>query len=243
MLLTLWFLCPGLNNSVLQCVAKSSLHKKELLREFALKQIHGLPYLSFSRFWLRSSRVRSRICISNQLSGGANIINTKTTLWIVLLTQTAYWVSASMCVKLLQLYPRLCDPMNCSLPGSSVHGILQEYWSGLPFPFPGDLPDLGIEPVAPALQVDSLPLDHWGSPLSVCSTPRLLLWEPPLVFQNTRILWPCVDATIASLSHGLLDHRRVPDINWTNQIFPLGNLWLRLGDANPLSAGFMNWIV
>ena len=37
----------------------------------------------------------------------------------------------------------------------------QEYWSGLPFPFPGDLPDPGIEPtspVSPALQVDSLPL-------------------------------------------------------------------------------------
>ena len=28
----------------------------------------------------------------------------------------------------------------------------QEYWSGLPFPFPGDLPDPGIEPVSPALQ-------------------------------------------------------------------------------------------
>ena len=27
----------------------------------------------------------------------------------------------------------------------------QEYWNGLPFPFPGDLPDLGIEPVSPAL--------------------------------------------------------------------------------------------
>ena len=43
----------------------------------------------------------------------------------------------------------------------------QEYWSGLPFPFPGDLPDLGIEPrspVAPALQADSLPLSHQGSP-------------------------------------------------------------------------------
>ena len=43
----------------------------------------------------------------------------------------------------------------------------QEYWSGLPCPPPGDLPDLGIEPmspVAPALQVDSLPLSHWGSP-------------------------------------------------------------------------------
>ena len=42
---------------------------------------------------------------------------------------------------------RLCNPMDCSLPGSSVHGILQqEYWSGLPFPPPGDLPDPGIEP-------------------------------------------------------------------------------------------------
>ena len=31
----------------------------------------------------------------------------------------------------------------------------QEYWSGLPFPFPGDLPDPGIEPVSPASQADS----------------------------------------------------------------------------------------
>ena len=39
----------------------------------------------------------------------------------------------------------------------------QEYWSGLPFPTPGDLPDPGIESVSlasPALQVDSLPLSH-----------------------------------------------------------------------------------
>ena len=32
----------------------------------------------------------------------------------------------------------------------------QEYWSGLPFPFPGDLPDPGIKPRSPALQADSL---------------------------------------------------------------------------------------
>ena len=54
----------------------------------------------------------------------------------------------------------LCDPLDCSLPGSSVHGILQqEYWSGLPCPSPGDLPDPGIEPespVAPESQEDSL---------------------------------------------------------------------------------------
>ena len=46
--------------------------------------------------------------------------------------------------------------MDHGLPGSSVHGILQaKYWSGLPFPSPGDLPDPGIEPAsltAPALE-------------------------------------------------------------------------------------------
>ena len=36
----------------------------------------------------------------------------------------------------------------------------QEYWSGLPCPSPGDLPNSRIEPVSPALQADSLPLSH-----------------------------------------------------------------------------------
>ena len=36
----------------------------------------------------------------------------------------------------------------------------QEYWSGLPFPSPGDLPVAGMEPKSPALQADSLPLSH-----------------------------------------------------------------------------------
>ena len=40
----------------------------------------------------------------------------------------------------------------------------EEYCSQLPFPSPGDLPDPGIEPAAPALQMDSLPLSHRGSP-------------------------------------------------------------------------------
>ena len=39
----------------------------------------------------------------------------------------------------------------------------QEYWSGLPFPSPGDLPNLGIKPKSPALQTGSLPLRHEGS--------------------------------------------------------------------------------
>ena len=39
-----------------------------------------------------------------------------------------------------------------------------EYWSGQPFPSPGDLPNLGIEPRSPALQVDSLPSEPLGKP-------------------------------------------------------------------------------
>ena len=40
----------------------------------------------------------------------------------------------------------------------------QEYWSGLPFPSSGDLPDPGTEPRSPALQVDSLPSEPPGKP-------------------------------------------------------------------------------
>ena len=40
----------------------------------------------------------------------------------------------------------------------------QEYWSGLPFPSAGDLPDPGIKPRSPAWQADSLPLSHQGIP-------------------------------------------------------------------------------
>ena len=52
----------------------------------------------------------------------------------------------------------LCSPMDCSLPGSSVHGGFsrQEYWSGLSCPLSGDLTNLGIKLRSPTLQADSL---------------------------------------------------------------------------------------
>ena len=40
----------------------------------------------------------------------------------------------------------------------------QEYWSGLPFPSPGDLPDPGIEPGSPALEADALTSEPPGKP-------------------------------------------------------------------------------
>ena len=54
--------------------------------------------------------------------------------------------------------------MDCSPPGSSVRGILQEEcYSGLPFPSPGDLPNPGIKPGSPTLQEDSSPSEPPGN--------------------------------------------------------------------------------
>ena len=46
----------------------------------------------------------------------------------------------------------------------SVEFSRQEYWSGLPFPLPGDLPEPGIKPESPALHADSLPHESSGKP-------------------------------------------------------------------------------
>jgi len=59
---------------------------------------------------------------------------------------------------------QLCDPMDCSPSGSSVHRISQqEYWSGLSLPSLGNLPNPGIKPGCPTLQVDLYCLSHQGS--------------------------------------------------------------------------------
>ena len=71
-----------------------------------------------------------------------------------------------MKVLIAQLHPILCDPMDCSLPGSSVHGVLQARileWFFIPF-FK-DLPDLGIKPESPALQADSFLSELPGKPI------------------------------------------------------------------------------
>ena len=57
--------------------------------------------------------------------------------------------------KVTQLCLTLCDPMEFSRP---------EYWSGQPFPSPGDLPHLGIKPRSPTLQADSLSAKPSGKP-------------------------------------------------------------------------------
>ena len=68
-------------------------------------------------------------------------------------------------VCVAQFCPILWDSTDCSLPGSSVDGILQaRILEWVPFPFPGDLPDPGIKPWSPALQADSLPSESSEKP-------------------------------------------------------------------------------
>ena len=56
------------------------------------------------------------------------------------------YIDAAATAKSLQC-PTLCDPMDCSLPGPLPMGFSRhEYWSGLPCPPPGDLPNTRIEP-------------------------------------------------------------------------------------------------
>ena len=60
-------------------------------------------------------------------------------------------------LKVTQLCPTLCDPMDCvayQIP-PSMGFSRQGYWSGLPFPSPGDLPNPGTKPGSPALWTDT----------------------------------------------------------------------------------------
>ena len=60
-------------------------------------------------------------------------------------------------VKLLSLGRLFATPWTVAHQAPPSMGVSrQEYWSGLPFPSPGDLPDPGIEPRSPALQADTL---------------------------------------------------------------------------------------
>ena len=75
----------------------------------------------------------------------------------------ARWHGQTKKVLVAQLSPTLCDPMAVAHQAPPSMGFSrQEYWSGLPFPSPGDLPNSGIKPGSPALQADSSPSDSLG---------------------------------------------------------------------------------
>ena len=92
----------------------------------------------------------------------------------------------SLCVcSVTQSYATFCDPMDCSLPGSSVHGILQaRILEWLLFPSPEDLPDPRIRKIFKKMHL--LHLLHWQA--------DSLPWEPPGKSQNklSSFAWFCL---------------------------------------------------
>ena len=91
------------------------------------------------------------------------------------MNKTNYYLLVDVCA-VIQSCLTLCNPMDCSPPGSSVHGISQARileQVGLPFPSPGDLPNPGIElQCLLQWQVGSSPLGPLGSPtyMKICAT-------------------------------------------------------------------------
>ena len=66
----------------------------------------------------------------------------------------------------------------------------QEYWSGLPFPSPGDLPNPGIKPRSPSLQADTLTSEPPGKPAEVHKEGRIHIWkEINLIFFHLVLRW------------------------------------------------------
>ena len=80
----------------------------------------------------------------------------------------AYRSIQSSLVLVTHLCLILSDPMGCVACQAplSMEFSRREYWHGLPFPSPGDLPDSGIKPRSLALQADSLPSEPPGKPIT-----------------------------------------------------------------------------
>ena len=101
-----------------------------------------------------------------------------------------------------QLHPTLCNSLDCSPPGYSVHGISQaKILEWVAIFSSGDLLNPGIRPAcpgSPALQVNSLPVSHWGIPpvpkLFYCdlSNAQSIITEDPRLSLSREYLFPHV---------------------------------------------------
>ena len=91
----------------------------------------------------------------------------------------------------------------------------QEYWSGLPFPSPGDLPNRGIEPKSPALASGFCTADKGDTTWSCTTSIQWLSFErpgaPPLrkkIAQSSPTLWDPMDCSLSGSSvHGIFQAR------------------------------------
>ena len=80
----------------------------------------------------------------------------------------------------------------------------QGYWSGLPFPSPGDLPDLGVEPKSLYWQENSLALSHLSEVKFYCSTPLPHSLSASSKEQKTKVIGYWKFKTFGSLEYNLM---------------------------------------
>ena len=135
--------CTGEANAILQSnytpIKKQynkTLPRGKKLQVFIIQKDTCTPMFRAALFIIVKTRKHCKCLLENE--------------WIKM------WYTYTMQYLLLFLVSKfcliLCNPMDCCPPGSSVYGISrQEYWSGLPFPSPGDLPNPEIKPMSPAL--------------------------------------------------------------------------------------------
>ena len=116
----------------------------------------------------------------------------------------------------------------------------QEYWSGLPFTSPGDLPDPGIErrsPSASALQGDSLPLSHQGSPIS-CSfsfSHVLQVWNTFNCHSESES-----DFILLMLKHTWTQKGNTPHVSPVGDIYSVFSKWV-IGSCEVLLLDILYW--
>ena len=132
--------------------------------------MEGLPVVYWLR--LRSSNAEDLGSISAQGTRShmpqlrvhipqLNILNAATKTW----HSKQVYIYVCMCAKLLQSCLTLCDPMDCSPTGSSVHGIFQaRTWSRLHFILQAIFQTLGSNPRSPTLKADSSPSEPLRNP-------------------------------------------------------------------------------
>ena len=95
--------------------------------------------------------------------------------------------------ELLLLLSHVSCVQLCATPQTAAHQALpslgfsrQEYWSGLPFPSPGDLPDPGIEPRSPVIQADALTSEPPGKPSNITGKSVQKLEYPNSTGKNVK---------------------------------------------------------
>ena len=118
-------------------------------------------------------------CLGNPMDRGA--------WWAAVYGVTESDITEIWAQRWTQVMPNSCNPVDCRVPGFSALAISrQEYWSGLSFPSPADLPHPGIKCRSPSLQVDSLSQATWEAQdvLNRCTWP----WKMCLVCNEIFIL-------------------------------------------------------